>query len=126
MPIKISERTPHLAKMMVDISNDAETVKQRTIAEKYLEISGLKIGDIVIAHYPMQYGTAKQSWHGSVDAEAKIILGENSIPVAQSIEEIKYSMSKSNGRTGRNEKTWWEYGTKIKTVPLTNIVSIVE
>lgn len=90
--------------------------------KRFLEITGLKVGDIVKARFNTKHGCSKTSYHGTTITDAYLKQHPNGILYLESIDELKESKNVSNGRTGRSRRDWWEYYLKIYTEDIKAIV----
>ena len=84
--------------------------------KKFLEYTGLKIGDIVKCYFSISTGNSNQSYTGSTITDGILKQYENGLLYVESIEKLSKSYSTSNGRSGRNYRSWWVYEMKnVKT-----------
>lgn len=90
--------------------------------EKFLELTGLKVGDKVECYFTVEDGTHKQSYLSSVKGVGTIIRDDNGYAV---LSDNEYSHSKSV----RNKpwsccdfSTHWEYIFKQRRMELNSIV----
>lgn len=106
---------------LLEIKNKIFKKAQKQYDKEWLKYHELNIGDVVKANFPSSYGTSKNSYTTSTDCDAKIIVSEDGTLKLESTIPIKHSRSKSNGRTGRNYRSWWEYFETIDRINLERI-----
>ena len=72
---------------------------------RFLQLTGLKIGDEVICRFRSAYGTSKQSFGSSKDCPGIIKQHENLTVYVESIDKITQSYNASNNRSGRDRRS---------------------
>lgn len=90
--------------------------------KRFLEITGLKVGDVVKAYFGTSHGTSKQSYSSIAEKEAYLLQHPNGILYLQSVEPLQRSYSTSNGRSGRSYRGWWEYEKVIMTTEIKEVI----
>ncbi len=101
--------------MRREINNAKKQIElsaKKKFQKAFLDITGLKIGDTVRAYFNVSSGTEKQSFSGLQTHNGIIKEGEDGLLYVESIKKLRYSFTKSNGRTGASYKSWWCYDYK--------------
>lgn len=90
--------------------------------KRFLEITGLKVGDIVKAYFSTSHGSSKQSFSSLAEKDAFLKQHENGVLYLESVEPLQKSFSNSNGRSGGSYRGWWEYCKQICTTEIKDII----
>ena len=84
--------------------------------KRFLEHTGLKVWDIVICYFSISPGNSKSSYTSSTITDGILKQYDNGILYVESIEKLSKSYSTSNGRSGRDYRSWWVFEmVNIKT-----------
>lgn len=78
--------------------------------EKYLELTGHKIGDEVVCSFTAHHGNAKQSYSYSVEGKGVIVMTEKGIFVRSNEE---YPVAHSEKRRPFDRNSYWVYNREI-------------
>lgn len=100
---------PEIKRELIELKNKIELDAKVKYHKLFLEKTGLKIGDIVKCNFSVHSGDSKHSYMSNCLTEGIIKCNEEGLLYVESIKELKDSYNKSNGRTGRAYKSWWEY-----------------
>ena len=90
--------------------------------KRFLEITGLKVGDIVKAYFSTSHGSSSQSYSSLAEKDAYLKQHENGILYLESVEPLQKSYSTSNGRSGRSYRGWWVYEKVIMSTEIKDII----
>jgi predicted nuclease with TOPRIM domain len=98
-----------IKKELSELKNKIELDSKILYHKLFLEKTKLKIGDIVSCSFTTHSGDSKHSYMSSVICNGILKSYENGVLYVESIKDLTDSYNTSNGRTGRNYKSWWCY-----------------
>ena len=107
-----------LKRIESEINRDAKIEYHK----RFLEMTGLKIGDVVKAYFSTSHGSSKQSYSSLAKKEAYLKQHPNGILYLESVEKLQKSYSDTNGRSGRSYRGWWAYEMVIMTTEIKEII----
>lgn len=92
--------------------------------QEWMRVTGYKVGDHVKAIFGINYGNRKESYSGTNECEAILILDESGCLAAESTKEMQYSRTENNGRPPwrKSFRSWWVYDKKILHVGVDDVV----
>lgn len=106
---------------ILKLKNQIEHEANIVFGLKFLELTGLKVGDEVSAFFSFSYGDRKSSYSTGGIRKGIIKTHKNGTLYIESVDKLRQSHSESNNRTGRNRKDWWVYEDKHTVTDLINI-----
>ena len=87
--------------------------------EKYLELTGHKIGDEVLCYFSAHHGNAKQSYSYLVEGKGTIVKTEKGILVES---HEKYKVAHSEKRRPFDKNSYWVYRDEIVYSKVSSII----
>lgn len=101
--------------------NECEVKSKIECGKRFLEITGLKVGDKVMSYFSYNSGDSKRSYCTGGYKEGIIKEKESGILFIESVEKLKVSYEESNRRSGRDRRSWWVYKEEHISAALTSI-----
>lgn len=99
-----------LKQRLISIKKDLEFKAELEYQKQFIELTGLKVGDMVECSFNHSHGDRRNSYITS--SVGKGILKQNKESgylYVESINKYKVSKSVSNNRSGSSYRSWWEY-----------------
>lgn len=112
----------NIVQQLKEYKNKLQQDLEIAYCEKFLELTGLKIGDNVMCSFTHSHGTSKQSFISSSIREGIIKRNSYGVIYVECLNKLSQSYNTSNNRTGRDRKSWWVYENKTTTSGLDSIV----
>lgn len=106
---------------VLQLKYEIEQESEIAFGQRFLELTGLKIGDTVQASFHCSYGDRKQSYISSKDCSGIIKQYENGSLYVESVDKLQQSYNRCNNRSGRDRRSWWMYELEFTKAKLTDI-----